>query len=106
MAVIRQAPDLALVDQSGKTIKLSDLKGKVLLVSFVFTTCTGSCPATTPRMSLVAQELKRRGLLNNDQCGLLSITLDPERDRPEVLRDYMRLYDADPNDVELPYGPA
>jgi protein SCO1/2 len=73
---------------------MSDLKGKVVLVSFIFTTCSGSCPATTHRMSLVERELRSRGLLPKSPVRLLSITLDPERDTAEVLRGYMRLYDA------------
>ena len=55
LAVIQQAPDFSLTTQAGDTLGLSDLKGKVLLVSFVFTTCNGTCPATTHRMSQVQQ---------------------------------------------------
>ncbi len=96
LAVIANAPDFALTTQKGESLRLVDLKGRVLLVSFVFTTCSGSCPATTHRMSQVQQELKTRGLLKRGQVHLLSISLDPERDKPEVLQRYMRLYDADP----------
>jgi protein SCO1/2 len=96
LAVIRPAPDFTLTTQAGEALKRSDLKGKVLLVSFIFTTCSGSCPATTHRMALVQQALKERGLGKGDRVRLLSITLDPARDTPEVLRNYMRAYDADP----------
>lgn len=95
-AVIQKAPEFALTTQSGETLRLSDLKGQVLLVSFIFTTCNGTCPATTHRMGQVQQELKTRGLLQKDRVRLLSITLDPARDTPEVLGRYMRFYDADP----------
>jgi protein SCO1/2 len=97
LAVIEKAPAFALTDQSGKPLSSAALKGKVLLVSFIFTTCNGSCPATTHRMGLVQNELKARGLLKGDCVRLVSITLDPKRDTPEVLRGYMRLYDADPS---------
>jgi protein SCO1/2 len=96
LAVIDRAPDFALTDQSGKPVRSADLRGKVLLVGFVFTTCNGSCPATTHRMGLVQRELQARGLLKGGRVRLVSITLDPKRDTPEVLRGYMRLYDADP----------
>src|SRR5205085_1094722 len=78
-----------------KTLRCSDLRGKIWLLSFVFTTCNGTCPATTHRMVQIQDELKRQGLVKQEQVRLLSITLDPTRDTPEVLRGYMRLYDAD-----------
>jgi len=106
LAVIRPAPDFTLTTQNGQSFKLSDQHGKVLLVSFVFTTCNGSCPATTHRMGQVQHEAKGRGLLKNDRVRLLSITLDPARDTPEVLRNYMRLYDADPASWTFLTGPV
>ncbi len=96
LAVIRQAPDFTLTDQDGRTVRSADLRGKVVVVSFVFTTCNGTCPATTHRMSALAQALKEQGLFKGDAVRLLSITLDPARDTPEALRRYMKLYDADP----------
>lgn len=95
LAVIQPAPAFSLTTQDGGTLSLADLRGKVVLVSFVFTTCTGTCPATTLRMSQVQQELKKRDLLSPDRVRLLSISLDPARDTPEALRNYARLYDAD-----------
>jgi protein SCO1/2 len=106
LAVIREAPDFALADPDGKNVRRADLQGKVWLVSFIFTTCTGSCPETTLRLSLVQRELKKRGLFPKGDVRLVSITLDPERDRPEVLRDYRRLYDADPTAWYFLTGPA
>lgn len=96
LAVIQPAPGFALTAQDGKPLKSADLKGKVLLVSFVFTTCSGSCPATTSRLVQVQQELARQGQLKDGRVHLLSITLDPARDTPDKLRDYLKLYDADP----------
>jgi protein SCO1/2 len=95
LAVIRPAPDFSLTTQDGGTLSLADLHGSVFLVSFVFTTCNGSCPATTHRMSLVQKALAERGLTKGGRARLLSITLDQARDTPEVLRAYMKLYDAD-----------
>ena len=96
LAVIQDAPAFALTDQQGARLRLADLRGKVLLVSFIFTTCNGTCPATTHRMSQTQAELKKAGLLKDDRVRLLSISLDPARDTPEVLKGYMQLYDADP----------
>src|SRR5262249_673079 len=105
LAVIRKAPDFTLTTQDNTTLALPDLKGKVLLVSFVFTTCSGSCPATTHRMGQVQQALKERGLLRGDRVRLLPIPLDPARDTPDVLRRYMKLYDADPSSRTFLTGP-
>jgi protein SCO1/2 len=95
LAVIRQAPDFKLTDQDGRPFRLADLRGRVVLVGFVFTTCNGTCPATTHRMSQIAEKLAAERRLT-DGVRLVSITLDPERDRPEVLRRYMKLFDVDP----------
>ena len=105
LAVIRAAPDFTLTTQTGRTLRRSDLHGKVWLVSFIFTTCNGTCPATTHRMSQVQQELKRRGLDKEDRVRLVSITLDPVRDTPEVLSGYMRLYDVDARNWSFLTGP-
>jgi protein SCO1/2 len=95
LAVLRPAPAFALTTQDGKELRLSDLRGQVVLVSFVFTTCNGSCPATTSRMHTVAGALGRQGLFKGGRVRLVSITLDPERDTPAALRRYMRLFDLD-----------
>src|ERR1700674_5172031 len=91
LAVIRTPADFTLTTQDGDALRLSDLRGKVVLVSFVFTTCNGSCPATTHRMGQAEQLLQDKGLFKDDGVRLLSITLDPARDTPEVLKRYMRL---------------
>jgi protein SCO1/2 len=104
LAVIENAPDFALTDQAGKPVRSADLRGKVLLVGFVFTTCSGTCPATTHRMGLVQRELQAKGLLKGE-VRLVSITLDPKRDTEEVLRGYMRLYDVDPASWSFLTGP-
>src|SRR5213594_3745349 len=105
LAVIRPAPEFALTSQAGASLRLAELKGQVLLVSFIFTTCNGTCPATTHRMSHVQQTLRERGLNKRGRIRLLSITLDPVRDTPEVLRQYMKLYDLDPTNWTFLTGP-
>jgi protein SCO1/2 len=105
LAVIQKAPEWRLIDQNGKEVSAGDLSGKVVLISFVFTTCNGSCPATTHRMEKVQAALMARGLLKDDRVRLLSITLDPRRDTPEKLHGYMQLYDADPASWSFLTGP-
>lgn len=95
LPVIQKAASFSLVDQDGKPLRLAEIKEKVLLVGFIFTTCSGTCPATTHRMAFIHKELDRRGLLKPGAVRLLSISLDPVRDTPAVLRGYMRLYDIE-----------
>ena len=105
LPVIRAAPPFALTTQDDKPLSLADLRGKVVLVSFVFTTCNGTCPATTSRLSGVAAELKRQGLLEKGQVRLVSITLDPKRDTPKALRRYRELYDIQGDHWSFLTGP-
>jgi protein SCO1/2 len=95
LAVIQRAPDFTLTTQDDKPLALADFKGKVVLVSFVFTTCNGTCPATTSRMVQVQQELVRRGHAKKDTVRLVSITVDPTRDTPDVLKSYMKRFGAE-----------
>jgi protein SCO1/2 len=105
LAVISTPLDFSLTIQDGKELKLSDLKQKTLLVGFIFTTCNGTCPATTHRMAAIQQELKARGVAKEGNVQLLSITLDPERDTPDTLKRYMRLYDIDSSNWTFLTGP-
>ncbi len=105
LAVIQDAPDFKLTTQKGTELGLRDLNGKVLLVGFVFTTCNGSCPATTSRMVQVQQRLKERGLFKDDRVRLLTISLDPVRDTPDALTRYAKLFDADTSRWSFLTGP-
>src|SRR5262249_22626647 len=73
---------------------LAARRGKVVLVSFIYTTCTGVCPGTTQALGRIQEVLKEAALLGKS-VELVSITLDPKRDTPEVLRQYARNFGAD-----------
>jgi protein SCO1/2 len=104
LADIGPAPAVALTDAGGKPFDLASLRGKAVLVSFVYTTCGGTCPATTHMLTRVQQALKQAGLWGK-RVEFLSITLDPARDRPDVLAAYARIYDADPAAWHFLTGP-
>jgi protein SCO1/2 len=104
LADIGPAPRTALVDSAGKPFDLSSLKGKVVVVSFVYTTCTGVCPATTQAMVGVRNALKGAKLWGTS-VEFVSITLDPGRDTAEVLRQYARLFRAEDPAWHLLTGP-
>jgi protein SCO1 len=94
LADIGQAPPTVLVDSGGKPFDLATLRGKVVLVSFVYTTCNGICPLTTQTLHRVEQALKDVKLWGTS-VAFVSITLDPKRDTPEALKRYARLFGAD-----------
>ena len=86
--------EVKLTDASGKPFSLDSLCGKVVVVSFVYTTCSGTCPATTLSLTQVRKALDKAGLWGR-KVQVVSISLDPARDRPEVLADYARNYGID-----------
>src|SRR5215813_12609217 len=89
---IATAPDFRLTSQDGKPIALADLHGKVVAVTFIFTLCSATCPVLTPMMSLVQDRL---GPDFGTNVAFVSITVDPERDTPDMLKLYAQMYGAD-----------
>jgi protein SCO1/2 len=78
-----------LEDQSGKVVTDQDLKGKPYLVFFGYTHCPDICPTTLFDMSQVMKQLGP----DADRTGALFITVDPERDTPAVMKDYLSNFD-------------
>jgi protein SCO1/2 len=78
-------PNLTLLDQNGKSINLSSLKGQYVLVNFIYTGCSGTCPMLTSKMSMVEKKL---GPELGRKVRLMSVTLDPEHDNPAQLLKY------------------
>jgi protein SCO1 len=83
-----QVPDFSFVNQDGKSISLGQYRGKVLLVTFIYTRCP--FPDFCPRVSNNFAEIYKQLGTNAALAGthLLSISFDPEHDTPKVLRDY------------------
>ncbi len=88
-------PNIPLVTHEGKPVRFFDdlIKGKVVVINFIFTSCPDVCPLETARMHEVQEIL-------GDRVGrdvfMYSITIDPETDSPEVLRKYMERFDVGP----------
>jgi protein SCO1/2 len=78
--------------QDGTPVSLADLRGKVVAVTFIYTLCTDTCPVLTPMMSFVQDRL---GPDFGTKVAFVSITVDPERDTPAVLKEYARAFGAD-----------
>lgn len=84
--------DFSLTDQTGSSFEFKMLRGKAVLISFIYTTCSDVCPLTTASMRLVQKNLSHA---EHGSVFLLSITTDPEVDRPQVLRSYAERYEVD-----------
>jgi protein SCO1 len=90
IAIGAKVPEFTLLDESGKTIRLAEYRGKIVVLDFIYTRCP--LPDVCPRLSANFATLQRRV----PGVSLLSVTVDPEFDRPEVLADYARRWGADP----------
>jgi protein SCO1/2 len=95
LAVIARAPEFVLQDTTGKPVRLSDYRGRVVLLAFVFTTCPGVCPLISKQMAALQDGLKQDGLFGR-KANMLSVTVDPETDTAPVLSAYAKTYGADP----------
>jgi len=85
-------PNVSLLNQDGKKVKLRTLvdSGKPVIVNFIFTTCTTICPVLSAGFSNLRAELGA----NADKVQLISISIDPEHDRPAQLKEYAARFKA------------
>ncbi|HEY8432105.1 MAG TPA: SCO family protein [Sandaracinaceae bacterium] len=81
--------EFALVDQDGRPFGNDDLRGKVWIVDFVFTSCRNACPVLTTQMA----NLHRR--IDSPDVRFVSVSVDPATDTPERLREYAARFRAD-----------
>ena len=82
--------DFALVDHTGRPRRLADFAGKVVVVFFGFTQCPDVCPTTLAEMAEVRRALGADG----ERVQVIFVTLDPERDTPALLAQYVPAFDA------------
>ena len=87
-------PDIALVDQHGRNVSLASLKGKPVLFDFIYTNCPGPCLLLTAQMKKIANRL---GPKLGTEARIVSITVDPEHDRPAQLLAYANAQGANVN---------
>ncbi len=87
--------EFALTERGGKTVTDKDLRGQVWIGSFIFTRCSGPCPAVTNTMARLQRDLTDD--LKNGRVKLVTFTVDPARDDLAALKDYANNRQADPN---------
>ena len=114
LSKIGPAPEFTLTTQDGARLALRDLRGKVIAVTFIYASCVDTCPLLTAKLAGLQAKL---GGDFGARVFFASVTVDPERDTPEVLKRYARAHGANPagwafltgtaaqiRDVERRYG--
>ena len=92
LPVLGRVQDFTLRDSSGQTFRSERLHGKVWIASFFFTTCSGICPSISKNMASLSRTFERV-----DGVSLVSITVNPEQDSPEVLALYAKKFKGEGN---------
>jgi protein SCO1 len=87
-----KAPDFILLNQEGDRFDSTKLRGKVVVVNFIFTTCTDVCPLFTAHFAQLQRAFKSGPA---GDLFFVSITTDPQVDSPKVLKSYAQRYGAD-----------
>lgn len=96
LPIEKAAPAFELTNLDGQRVSLASTNGKARIVYFYFANCPDVCPPTTFLLSQVQDQLEAEGKLGS-KAELISITFDPERDTPEVIRDFVDRLSADFN---------
>ena len=81
---VMKVPDFRLTDQNNKTVTNKDMLGKVYLVEFFFSKCPTICPVMNTNMRAIEDEI------NNPEFGIISISIDPENDTPQTLKEHAK----------------
>jgi len=88
---IGPAPDFALTRQDGARVALADLRGKVVVVTFIYADCADTCPLLTAKLVRIQRQLGTESA----RARFVAITVDPENDTLEVLRRYAEGHGAE-----------
>src|SRR6476660_7043770 len=83
-------PEFTLTERDGSIVSLSQLRGKIWIADFIYTSCTDTCPLQTAMMAKLQEEFAGK-----PDIQLVSFSVDPERDTPQALATYAAKYQAD-----------
>ena len=100
LPVIGKIPAFSFIDSHGDEINRRNLDGKVWVADFIFTTCTMACPVMTGNMNIIHKEFR-----NNNNVRIVSISVYPEYDTPEVLSEFASRYNANTDRWHFLTGP-
>jgi len=101
----KEAPDFTLEDAEGRAVGMQDLRGKVVVLHFVYTSCPDVCPLHAERIAAIQEMVNRTPM--RELVQFVTVTTDPEHDTSEVLREYGPTHGLDPvNWMFLTSGPG
>ena len=83
-------PEFSLAERNGKTVTLADLRGKIWIADFIYTSCTDTCPLQSAEMAKLQEHWRTQ-----PDIELVSFSVDPEHDTPQVLARYAEHFKAD-----------
>jgi protein SCO1/2 len=86
-------PEITLINQDGKEFAFSQVEGKVLVVSYVYTNCPDICHVISAKLNAFKNKLKQNGI--QGKVYFVSISLDAERDTPEMLKQHAKMMNLD-----------
>jgi len=92
-------PSFQFVNQNGQSFGSAQLAGRIWIADFIYTTCPGPCPMISTRMSELQKPLEKTDV------HLVSFSVDPEKDTPQVLRGYADKLQAEPKRWDFLTGP-
>ena len=89
-------PNIQLVNQDGKKLRFYDdlIRGKIVIIQFMFTSCDRLCPMVTPNLVKIQKELQKQA---PGEVNLVSISVDPDHDTPAALKEYAAKFHVGPN---------
>lgn len=87
-------PDITLITQNKEPYRFGDDSKKLKLVEFIYTHCPDICPTTTQKMNKLKADLQKKDVFGK-KVEFLTITIDPYRDTPEELRNYMNSFEIE-----------
>lgn len=100
LPVYAEVPEFGMTAQTGEPFHSELLKGKIWVADFIFTTCTGPCPRMSAQMRRLQEELG-----GMPEVKLVSFTVDPATDTPDVLAAYAKRFRAEPGRWYFLTGP-
>jgi len=93
-SVDTQAPDFKLQDANGRRLGLTDLRGKVVVLNFIYASCADVCPLHSERIAEIQAMINQTPM--RDLVQFVTITTDPKRDAGQILQDYGKAHGLDP----------